>query len=151
LQHRNRETMPPQRVGCLHADISRADHDSPARLTIAQKPSHAFGIVDSMQRKHVRLIYAFYAAAVAARPGRDHEFVVAYALARFKRYLAPRMRDRCYARARADFDIPLFAKVLRRVNDQLLSLGHTAFHEVGKPAGSVRNIRSLFEYDDFEV
>src|ERR1017187_10320487 len=61
------------------------------------------------------------------------------------------MRDRDHPRVSADVDLALLAKILRRVDHQLLAPADTALHEIREAAGAIRNVGALLENHDLKT
>src|SRR3954463_6931009 len=107
----NAETVAPQGVGSLDADVSCANDGSGRGPLLAEEPAHSFRIVERVKGEHVRLREAGDSQRVAPRARRDDQMVVADALAGFQLDLAARVCDADHTRAGAHVDIALLTEI----------------------------------------
>ena len=56
LQHGHAQAVAAQRVGGLHADVSRPDHHRAPGPLLAEEAAHALGVFEGVQREDVGLL-----------------------------------------------------------------------------------------------
>ena len=151
LQHGHAQAVAAQRVGGLHADVSRSDHHRAPGPLLAEEAAHALGVFEGVQREDVGLLGARDAGGIAARAGRDYEVVVMHAVAGLELHFAARVSDGDHARPGAHLDITLLAEIFGCVDDQLAGLADASFDEIRQPAGPIGNDGAFLQDHDVEA
>ena len=93
---------------------------------------------------------AFDGSGTGSGARRDYQPVIVNALAAGKGDLSLRMRDRGHFRAGSHVHIPLAAKILRRVGDELIERSELTFEKIRQAARSPCDGSAFFENQNIE-